>query len=158
MVVFNRVIGKDGNGIDIIKLIEFIGDDITFKLELRNRITVIRDVSGAGKTLIYNNIREYSNYQESNGGKREYIVISTRKEWDNLDKNVGGNVIVLDEADFILDEALVEYINNDVDNYYIITTRKNWELRGSINSLGKIKYDRESKTVGIEYIKSVPGW
>lgn len=156
--MFNRIVGTDKDGIGIIKVIEIIGNDITFKIELRNKLTVIRDVSGTGKTLLSNNIRDYSNYQESKGEKREYIVINTRKEWEKLDRGVQDTVIIIDEADFILDEEAVEYINNDVDNYYIIMTRKNWGLRGSINSLGKIKHDRESKTVGIEYIKSIPGW
>lgn len=150
-----EIIKRDAYGIEIYRE-EVIRDmDTTFKLELRDRVTLIRDNSGTGKTVLADAMRNVIGNEESELGESKYHVIDSKANL-NMIKQLKGKLILIDEADQILSKEVVNYINSDIVNDYIIIARKTWGLEGTLNALGKLS--RKGNEITIAYEFNVLGW
>lgn len=132
-----------------------------FELQMRGRKTIVKGNSGTGKTLIVKRLTDIIENEDVNGLKvSEYsadnIVILDRRNISML-QFIKGKLIIIDRADLILtDEKVIEFINADFDNRYLIFARHPMGLRITPNYVGDLY--REGKTIRLKYKFDVVGW
>lgn len=104
-----------------------------FDFELKEHITIIMGNSSSGKSLFYDLLeKEVNNYNantSTSGADFSNIVLFNAKFnlpiIPNLE-TLKGNVIVIDNFDYLRRKhpGLVDYINMDIDNQYVIIGRQ----------------------------------
>lgn len=123
------------------KEFDFISkDNIEFKFSLRCR-TVIKGDSGSGKTYLAELIQDRQRAERENDEESTMpnITVITNKEAVDTIRKVKRHLIIIDRADYILNEDAVKYINSDCNNIYLIYSRKQIGLEISPNYVGKLK-------------------
>ena len=107
-----------------------------------NNITMLMGDSGIGKTVIYTMIQEASveddrivcfNYLDANKNVEEQIRKCQRK------------LIVIDNADSLLDDEIKKYIAFDGNNQYLIIGRNPKNLMITEDNLFKLKSEYDGK-------------
>lgn len=107
--------------------IQFKCNEISFDLELRTNLTLIESNSGTGKTMTFNAIKE-SSISLNEQHKVKYISIKDVKS-NSLEQirediiNTNGKLIIIDDADIILDNVTRQHIAFDIENQYIVIGR-----------------------------------
>lgn len=127
-----------------------------FELELRGRITVIYGASATGKTLVCNRIKQIQN--DDNIGAATYVADNILLvERSNKDKvyETKQKLIVIDKAERLLDDKLIEHINQDGSNRYLLMLRKPVGIDATPNHYGVLS--RERNKVMIEYKYNIGG-
>jgi len=132
------------------------GKNTIFDLELRGRITIIDGDSGKGKTFLCNLLQDkiILNTDEF----KDIVVINylTKDRLDSINR-YKGKLIVIDNADVILDKEQVGFINSDRENQYIIMTRLQYDFNISPNYIAQLTTE-DFKTFYLKYEYSVKGW
>lgn len=102
----------------LIDVIQFNTGKYNFDFKLNGAITVICGDSSTGKTLFCNKL-EYDAYLK---GSKQYKCINF-KDKDDVDEIISrcrGKVIVIDNADILIDSKLSKKIYRDRSNQYIL--------------------------------------
>ena len=132
-------------------------DGNIYNLQLRGNVNIVVGDSASGKTLLCNKIMNIA--RDKNIVARKYsadgmFVVNE----DNVDKLKENNhtLILIDRAEQILDDDLVDYINRDISNRYLIFTRKSLGIEITPNHFAEMReHDREFR---LEYRYNVGGW
>lgn len=132
-------------------------DGNIYNLQLRGNVNIVVGDSASGKTLLCNKIMNIA--RDKNIVARKYsaddmFVVNE----DNVDKLKENNhtLILIDRAEQILDDDLVDYINRDISNRYLIFTRKSLGIEITPNHVAEMReHDREFR---LEYRYNVGGW
>ena len=135
------IIRIDNMGL-IRKKISLEDDNLTFNLVFHSSLTLIRGNSGIGKTYLFNMLAKEAlldansniiclNYMDLKSGHIKMVL--------NAAKN---KVIIIDNADVVLDDEDRMKINFDTDNQYILFMRKFGCLKPSGYSFANLVIDK----------------
>lgn len=125
-------------------------------LQLKGNKNVIKGSSGTGKTYLYNKLNNVkqrldgtSNYDANN------LFMLNR---DNLEKlpTLKNRLIIIDNAELLLDDQTIETINMDDNNRYLIFARVPLGIEISPNHQADLVQEN-GKTV-LRYRFNVKGW
>ena len=72
-------------------------------------------------------------------------------------RELGGRLVVIDNADMTLNEDIVEEITCDNKNQYFIIANAPWEFCIKPDNYAEIVFDGTNQTYFLKYFK-VPGW
>lgn len=135
-----------------IRDINYENKHIVVNIHLRDRRVLIKGDSSTGKSLIVNKIKmQIDGAYSVEGLKNDYSqmeVFSYRnipnKNGDNfkfykLLESIKNKIIIIDNADLLLKDADIDYINNDWNNKYVIISRGITRLQIMPNSIGHIE-------------------
>lgn len=106
----------------LIDAIQFNTGKYNFNFELNGAITVICGDSATGKTLFYNKLM----YEALSKNNEQYKFINF-KDKANIDlflNNFKNKVIIIDNADILIDGVLSSKIRKDKSNQYILMGRR----------------------------------
>ena len=99
---------------------------IIFDLDLRGRIVLIDGNSGTGKTFLLNTIKNNQlnpvslrDNLESDLSDVVTIDVFTKDRINNI-KNMSNKLIIIDNADIILNQDMANFISLDKNNQYLI--------------------------------------
>lgn len=124
---------------------------VKFSFKLKDRMVFVDGDSGTGKTVLFNAIMQYAGLTDA-----PIILINynmTSGKIDNVRKHLVGNenkLIVIDNADTILDAEMRGIIALDYNNQYLIFGRdvqglgvrdKSMAYIEIVNNKGKLKYE-----------------
>lgn len=136
------------------KWIKFKVGEYSIEVELKDRLTIIKGDSGTGKSLLYKLIKERANKKVitidadkalvGNGDKTAYEIVM------GLLKGNSGHLVVIDNADIILNKQLREYIAKDVKNQYIIFGRSTKYYNIGTNNVAYLVRDDINKRIYLE--------
>ena len=114
-----------------------------FDIRLPGRITVISGDSGTGKTLIRKQLKDDAIINEEIEGITDNITVFNLPDNTELSnvKNIKHNFIIIDNGDIILanHKEMIDYINTDFDNQYLIFSRGETGIRTSLSSRGVLR-------------------
>lgn len=106
------------------------------ELQLEYNITFVSGESGTGKTALYSFLEEYS-------AEEDYIrcfnYLDKNKPYKSLIENSTGKLIIIDNADILLDDSFRSYIAMDEKNQYIIIGRNPAGLLLDIHEIYELK-------------------
>jgi hypothetical protein len=138
--------------------IEFkLASGIEVYVPLPGRINIITGNSSTGKTFLTELIdlalhSEFKEPLEDMNLKSNIVVYNGReKDKNNIDEihNLKHHLIIIDEADAIIDKNIAEFINTDFDNQYLIIMRGYYYLSTVPTCVGK--FIRNGKNISAEY-------
>ena len=127
-----------------------------YYLQLRGNKNIIKGSSGTGKTYLYKKLSKLkqklnniSNYDIDN------ILLLNK---DNLDKlgKTKNKLIIIDNADLLLNNNAIDIINMDDDNRYLIFTRVPLGIEISPNH--QAEFVKEDNKTILKYRFNVKGW
>jgi len=134
-------------------------------LFLRGPRVLIRGESSSGKSLIANDLKELGvdARRRSDTQNPYYNIYVFDYTTDNLIyqlKSISNGLIIIDNADVILDSKAITYINNDLNNAYIILGRSVPGLELTPNYIGHIVTEGsdEYRSLYLVYDYSNPRW
>ena len=111
--------------------------DITFQ----NNITILMGDSGIGRTTVFSFIREC---EVINPKLLCLNYLDYQKDIQEIIKNAEGKLIVIDNADILLDDDTRKYISLDDKNQYLIIGRNPKNLFATKENL----FELESEKIG----------
>lgn len=128
-------------------------------LELDENLTIINGDSGVGKTLLFNYFDRQRSYLKRNiyCFNAKYIDNISRLESKKTNiiedklKSIRGAIIVIDNADVVLDKKAREYIMFDAKNTYIIFGRNISGLWVTENNIASLVRDKQKKIMYLDY-------
>lgn len=128
-----------------------------FTLQLRGNINIITGDSGSGKTLLCNKLRNITN--DRNVSTKRYDVgnlfVVDRADISRI-KEQRGKLILIDDAEMVLRDDLIEHINHDSNNRYMLFTRKPLGVAVTPNHFAEMV--RDERGFRLEYAFDVGGW
>lgn len=89
-------------------------------LHLESNITFIAGDSGTGKSAVFSFIEEYASEHKN---LRCFNYLDHSKSYKKSIKQLKQKLIVIDNADLLLDDKMRQYIALDTENQYIIIGR-----------------------------------
>ena len=131
--------------------LQFNCNGVQFDLELRTNLTLIGSNSGTGKTMTFNAIKE-SSISLNEQHKIKYFSIKDVKS-NSLEQirediiNTKGKLIIIDDADIILDDITRRNIAFDVENQYIILGYLVENLMLTHHNELEIKYNKDKRKI-----------
>jgi len=113
--------------------------------------------SATGKTFFTTvlNTTIYANFV--NAYKNIVIIRYDTPKFIDIIKSCKGNLIVIDNADVLLNNEIVEYINKDLENQYLIFTRCCF-FNFCVSPDYVATIVMQDKTFKLNYKYNVPGW
>ncbi len=121
---------------------------VTFDIQLRGRINVVRGAAATGKTYMCNLIRDENPHKD--------VVVFERGVDSVRDlTSLSDKLIIIDRAD-MLSAEVVEHISQDLNNTYLIMARVPLDLGITPNYIGE--FVRDNRLITMRYNFSVPGW
>lgn len=137
-------------------------DGVTFDLNLRGHVVVIRGDSGTGKTFLWNtvNIIKNSGFGRFTEDLKNVEIIN----WENRGaysiealKTYKNKLIIIDNASCFITQEIADFIADDTQNQYLIFTRDaGVTFHISPNYLGD--FVSNGNRISIEYRSSRTGW
>lgn len=126
----------------IYKSVIFKVDPFSYNLEFDDRIILVGGDSGTGKTFLYGILTEEYNA----------IKLFNHKSDDFLEtiKLCCNNFIVIDNADYLLNEDVRRFINFELSNQYMLFLQNCDGLNVSDKSFKVLKYDNYRITLAGE--------
>lgn len=128
-----------------------------FKIQLKGRVTIVTGDSASGKTLLCSRLKNI---------KHDKNISNQKYRADNIllvnEDNIGGitnqkqKLIIIDRADQVLTDDIVDNINRDGDNRYLIFTRKPTGLTVTPNHFAEMQLINGELT--LQYQFNVRGW
>lgn len=107
---------------------------VNFKFE--NNITILTGASGTGKTASFSFIREC---MALNPDILCINYLDYQKDIKKIISDVKGKLIVIDNADILLNDEVRKYISVDADNQYLIIGRNPKNLFATKDNLYELK-------------------
>lgn len=137
--------------------ISFISSgDLKFDLELRGEKNIVSGTSASGKTLLCNiiagikgDLNSVKQYEATN----IYLANQNSLEGIRAQEN---KLIIMDRADLLLDAGMVDFINHDYKNRYLLFLRKPMGLEITPNHFAEMVFSDD--TFKLRYLFSVGGW
>lgn len=126
----------------IIEKIDFTDNGVHFNVSLPGRVTVLSGNNASGKTLLRQRFKMKSILEAEMHGLEDKVV--TFDIFDNHDlqqvKDIKHKFIIIDNGDSLLatHNSLVDYINADFDNQYLIFSRGETGIRTNPNNRGRL--------------------
>lgn len=133
---------------------------IEIDLRLRGRITLIGGDSSTGKSFIADKIAEQKRgaiAAKDENSLYRHIVVINYKDIVNVEgedyniksklKKINDKIIIIDNADLLLDNDTIDYINSDWNNKYIIIGRGLSRLQIMPNNKGQIRETKLNTSV-----------
>lgn len=151
----------------MIQEIKIDNEQNSVDIKLRGSTVVIRGASATGKSLLVGAIkRQIAKLKaRKNGFDALYsniVIFDYQNEKISDIRNCVGKLIILDNADELLSDAsdIVEFINNDIDNQYIVIGRTIKGLNVTPNYIGHINIEQgETRNIiTIEYDFTEGSW
>jgi len=102
------------------KKYEFTDKGWDFNILLRNKITIIEGDSGRGKTVLGKALQAHFVFNKMKVELLDYNTYANTEKIAATIKNATDSLIIIDNADRVLNSDIVELINNDVSNFYLI--------------------------------------
>lgn len=128
--------------------ISFNSFDINFELEIRNNLLLINSVSGEGKTYLFSKLSKWS-------ADKEHIICINYQTNKGYIKELLGKVkkklIIIDNADILLDEYDRKQIALDTNNQYIIIGRLVENLLITKENLCSVHYNEIDRKITLKY-------
>ncbi len=106
-----------------------------------NNVTILTGDSGTGKTAVFSFIREC---MAVNAKLLCLNYLDYQKDIKDIVSNADGKLIVIDNADILLDDDTRKYISTDDRNQYLIIGRNPKNLFATRENL----FELESKKIG----------
>ncbi len=128
-----------------------------FNLQLRGKITIVTGDSASGKTLLCNKLKSIKH--DKNLSKQIYRADNIfLVNDDNIDAliNQKKKLIIIDRAEQILTSDIVDSINQDKDNRFLIFTRKPIGIIATPNHFAEMQLINGELT--LQYKFNVRGW
>ena len=139
-------------------LIDFIDTNSTrYSLKLRGNKTIIMGASASGKSLLCTRLHDI--IMDRNTGLKPYEannVFVVNEDNINKLKSIKNKLIIIDRADLLLNKNMIDYINHDSNNRYLIFARKPLGINLSPNYFGRLI--KNDNTIEIEYEFNEKGW
>lgn len=130
-----------------------------FNLSFKGNKTIVFGASATGKTFLCTSIEKI--IKDKNNLLKPYnadnIFILTEDNYEKL-KLQEEKLIIIDRAEFILNEDIVNYINKDNNNRYLIFLRKAMGIELSPNHFAELKMDKNTKEIVLDYEFNIKGW
>lgn len=133
---------------------KFKGTVYTIDLVFRDTKAIIMGESASGKSLIYQLIDDEQNEGSLEAVCYNYKSISKLKQdMETGHLNYSGKLVVFDNADMLFDRVpnIVEEINLNVDNNYLIFARNAPGLDTSPNMIGTLNFEDNKYTIQYTY-------
>lgn len=131
----------------------------TINLIFRDTKAIIMGDSASGKSLVYQLIDAEQNEENLEAVCYNYKSISKlKKDMESGHLNYKGKLVVFDNAEILFNRvpSVVEEINLNIDNNYLIFARNAPGLDTSPNIVGSLKF--ENNTYSIQYTHSEGMW
>ena len=117
--------------------------EVDFPLE--SNITFISGDSGTGKSAVYSFLQEMA---AENKNIKCFNYLDKAKNYKTAIKQSKGKLIIIDNADLLLDDAMRQYIAMDDKNQYIIIGRNPTGLELTQDEIYELKSEtKDGKTI-----------
>lgn len=122
--------------------------DMKIKLKFNNRITIVGGDSATGKTYTFKALKDYSSISST-----PYIFIDygSRNMFRPGIKRANGCMIVIDNADILLNSEDKKMILNDENNQYLIFSRSCIGYGTPIEKIAELRLNREYHRIEMTY-------
>ena len=133
-----------GEKLMIYKNITFKADPFSYDLEFDDRITLVGGDSGTGKTVLYEMLEDIRLTEEYNA-----IKLFNYKSDNFLEavKRCKNSFIVIDNADYLINDDVRKFINFESSNQYMLFLRNCDGLNVSDKSFKVLKLDNNRITL-----------
>ena len=133
-----------GEKLMIYKNITFKADPFSYDLEFDDRITLVGGDSGTGKTVLYEMLEDIRLTEEYNA-----IKLFNYKSDNFLEavKRCKNSFIVIDNADYLINDDVRKFINFELSNQYMLFLRNCDGLNVSDKSFKVLKFDNNRITL-----------
>lgn len=108
--------------------------NVNFKID--NNITFIKGDSGTGKSAVFSFIEELAAEQKN---IKCYNYLDLKTGYKTAIKKSKNKLLVIDNADLLLDDKMREYIARDKNNQYIIIGRNPKGLRLNYDEICELR-------------------
>lgn len=151
----------------IVQEIKIDNEQNCVDIKLRGSIVVIRGASAIGKSLLVGAIkRQIAKLKARKGGFDELysniVIFDYQNEKISDIQNYKEKLIIIDNADELLSgaEDIVEFINNDLSNQYLLIGRSIGGLHTTPNYIGHINIEqgKERNIIKLEYDFTDGSW
>lgn len=130
-----------------------------FNLRFKGDKTIVSGASATGKTFICTSLERL--IKDKNNSLKPYsadnIFILTEDNYEKL-KWQKEKLIIIDRAEFVLNEDIVNFINKDKNNRYLIFLRRAMGIELSPNHFAELKRDDSTKETVLDYQFDIKGW
>lgn len=130
-----------------------------FNLKFKGDKTIVSGESATGKTFICTSLDRL--IKDKNNSLKPYsadnIFILTDDNYERLSLQEK-KLIIIDRAEFVIDEDIVNFINRDKKNRYLIFLRKAMGIELSPNHFAELKRDESTKETVLDYQFDIKGW
>lgn len=128
----------------IYKRITFKADPFLYDLEFDDRITLVGGDSGVGKTVLYEILEDIRLTDEY---KAIRLFNYRTDNFQEAIKQCRDNFIVVDNADYLINDDVRKYINFELSNQYMLFLRNCDGLNVSDKSFKVMKLDNHKITL-----------
>ncbi len=119
---------------------------VSINLMFDNNLTLLIGNSGNGKSFIFQILDELKTYDDQ---IETFNYRDLNKFHLDTLKNLKGKLIVIDNADILLDLPKREYIAFDDTNQYLIIGRDPSDLMITLENFKRVKFDEDTKTLSL---------
>ena len=128
----------------IYKSITFQADPFSYNLEFDDRITLVGGDSGTGKTVLYEMLEDIRLTDEYKAIK----LFNYRSDnFGEALKQCKNSFVVVDNADYLIDDEARKFINFELSNQYMLFLRNCDGLNVSDQSFRILKFDNNKITL-----------
>lgn len=128
-----------------------------YLLELKGSKNIIKGCSGTGKTFLYESLKKLSLAKDDVSKYDLSNIALVNAENKGKTSQYKNRLIIIDDADLILDSERVKKINEDTNNRYLFFSRVPIGLEVSPNHEADFIVDDDGVT-RLKYRFSVKGW
>lgn len=128
-----------------------------YLLELKGPKNIIKGCSGTGKTFLYESLKKLSLAKDDLSKYDLSNIALVNAENKGKTSQYKNRLIIIDDADLILDSERVKRINEDTNNRYLFFSRVPIGLEVSPNHEADLIVDDDGVT-RLKYRFSVKGW
>lgn len=127
-----------------------------FEFHLRGKVTIVNGLSATGKTYLCEYIKEVQQDLNSDFGTEfDNVFLLNSENKDCIYKQLK-KLIIVDRAELILSNDIVNFINSDNNNKYLIFSRGLTGIRVTPNYFATIERDEDKYVLRYEF--SEKGW
>lgn len=132
-----------------------------FDIQLRGNITIIDGDSATGKTFLTSIIVDKQAGMEGNTNNPNKVLVFNYKSQDLASIFTAQHkLIIIDNANILIDERLRQHINADNSNRYLLLGRSLGGIEASINHYGELitTENNGKKIITVNYKYNLSGW